>query len=92
MGNLPCVAHGISMSYCGEAAEVTIPERINGLLITEVGSDAFSGNQHLTHLHVPATITDWGIEVFYGCDHLVQVTCAKHIDPVVFEGSALDTD
>ena len=58
--------------YTGPGGDVTIPDTIDGLRVTEIGHAAFSGCP-LTTVVVGASVTDIGRAAFAGCGSLTGV-------------------
>jgi len=61
------------VKYTGPGGDVVIPDKINGLPVTTIGSGAFSGCAKLTGVTIPATVTSIAKESFSGCTSLVGV-------------------
>ncbi len=58
------------LSYQGTAAEVRIPERVNGVPVTGIGDEAFCDNTALKLLVIPDTVTSFGENILSGCSAL----------------------
>jgi hypothetical protein len=61
--------------YAGSGGAVIIPDTINNLPVTSIGSNAFYGCTSLTSVTIPAGVTYIGDYAFYGCTSLVSVYC-----------------
>jgi hypothetical protein len=61
------------------AGAVTIPETFDGLPITSIGSDAFSGCTSLTRVAIPDSLTSIGAGAFVGCTSLTSVTIPNSV-------------
>ena len=63
--------------YVGSGGDVTIPGTIliggNNQPVTVVGDDAFAGNNTLTSVGIPASVTTLGVNAFAGCTGLSAV-------------------
>ncbi len=68
--------------YKGTAAEVTIPESINGCPVTAIGDYAFEKKQTVTSVTIPSLVESIGLYAFSNCSKLTTVT---------FSGSVLRT-
>jgi hypothetical protein len=56
-------------SYTSSSADVKIPARINGITVTAIGNDAFSG-KYLTSVTIPNSVINIGENAF---DDYVQI-------------------
>ncbi len=74
--------------YTGAGGAVTIPEKIAGVTVKEVGMSAFSKNLTLTEITIPSSVNSVGARAFYGCTNLTKVSF-KHgvafIGPYAFQ-------
>jgi len=55
---------------------VDIPSEYNGVTVTHIDNNAFSGCAKITEVNIPASIVDVGNNAFDGCDALKKVTFA----------------
>lgn len=69
--------------YNGEDSEVTVPSELDGDTITAIGEGAFSNNNVIKRVNIPASITSIEDGAFYECENLSVVHFA--------EGSELTT-
>jgi hypothetical protein len=53
---------------------VTIPDTINGLPVTSIGSGAFAWCSSLTSVTIPDTVTSIGGGAFENCTSLTTIT------------------
>jgi len=60
--------------YTGSEAELTIPDTIDGLLVTEIDVAAFAGNQTLTRVELPKDLLFIRNRAFQGCTALTAMT------------------
>lgn len=58
--------HAVLEGYTGEDELVAIPAKVKGLPVTEVGDQAFFGNEYVREVTVPDTVTAIGSEAFRG--------------------------
>lgn len=59
--------------YDGDAAEVIVPEEVEGRKVIAVAPKAFSGNEMIESVTLPDTVTIMGYDVFYKCSNLREV-------------------
>ena len=59
--------------YSGSAAEVVIPETIEGVPVTAIGDSAFSGCGSLTSISIPDSVTSVGSCAFEDCSGLTSI-------------------
>ncbi len=64
----------IILKYCGKSKTVTVPERLDDKLVTEIASKAFYKNTSVQTVKLPEDILKLGKKVFYGCKKLKSVT------------------
>ena len=58
------------VSYAGTASSLTIPEKVQGMTVVEIGPDAFKDNKYLESIDLPDTITVIGARAFKNCSKL----------------------
>ena len=63
--------------YTGSDTAVVIPDRIGGVLVTEIDSQAFANQQNITSVLIPASVTDIESDAFLFCSSLA----AFSVDP-----------
>ena len=56
--------------YLGSDSNVTIPNTINGLPVTSIGSGAFYNNNNLVKLTISSNVVNIADNAFYGCTNL----------------------
>lgn len=76
-------------AYTGNRKRVMIPLNYNGKPITEIASETFSGNQTVTAVSIPRTVTLIGTKAFFECTALIDVELQGGVTKVetsAFEG------
>ena len=68
--------------YIGNATSVSIPATIDGLPVTTIGNEAFSGCTSLTIVTVPSSVTSIGNEAFYFCLRLTSFTIPSSVTSI----------
>ena len=58
--------------YYGMGVDITIPDKINNLPVTSIGSYAFQ-RTNLVSVHIPDSVTSIGYRAFYDCEELKDV-------------------
>ena len=59
--------------YTGPGGDVTIPDTINGLLVTRIGTGAFEPCTGLVDITIPNSVTSIGDYAFRGCSTVTNV-------------------
>lgn len=59
--------------YVGSSSKVIIPESIDGLKVTEIGSKAFTNNTKIKYVSIPNSVSIIGSKTFSGCDNLSKI-------------------
>ncbi len=60
-------------AYTGSAAEVIIPDELDGYLVTNIGRHAFKENYNLQSVTIPVGVSSIQAEAFYGCSALATI-------------------
>ena len=71
--------------YSGAGGAVTIPATIDGITVTSIGNDAFSGRNDVTSVTIPNSVTSIGRSVFWGCTSLTSVAIGGSVTSVETE-------
>ena len=61
------------LEYKGKAADVTIPSKVSGVYVTEIGNEAFWCVKTMKTLSIPSTVTKIGTAAFNECTSLTKV-------------------
>ena len=72
--------------YNGLDTEVVIPDKIDGLPVTAIGSKAFYGNTTIYSVTIPSTVLSIGSEAFCGCTGLNSVSIPDSVT-VIYDGA-----
>ena len=59
--------------YTGSASNISLPQMLNGYMVTTIGDGAFQGNKTITSVYIPDSIVTIGANAFEGSD-LLQVS------------------
>jgi len=65
--------HATVVAYDGTTAELTIPEKVGGKRVTEIGTEAFYYNRTITSVVLPASLETVGVRAFANCRNLTSV-------------------
>lgn len=63
----------IITGYTGEDTALVIPDQIDNLPVTEIGSQAFKGKNSLVSITLPDTVTEIGFMAFSQCEGLKEI-------------------
>ena len=78
--------------YSGLDTEVVIPESINvdgeEIPVRIIGNTSFVGNDKITHVSIPDTVTAIGNSAFYDCDSLTSISITENSQLVSIGSSA----
>ena len=74
---------GVEILGCDNAiGGLVIPAGMSGLMVTAVGSEAFSGCSGLTSVTIPPSVTSIGESAFYGCSGLTEMTIPSSVTSI----------
>ncbi len=77
---------GITITkYTGTATDVTIPDTINGITVTEIGEGAFKGNETITNVVIPDSVTHIYPTAFSKCKLLETVKLSANLAAIGYE-------
>lgn len=68
--------------WTGSSSEVVIPEKIEGLSVTAIGSQAFLKNKTLVSIELPDTVTEIGFMAFSQCNNLKSVKMPESLKTI----------
>lgn len=80
--------------FSGSETQLIIPSTYNGMPVTAVAENAFSGNTEITSVTLPDNVTYIGANAFGGCTALSGFTGGKYVKFVgegAFAGSSVGT-
>ena len=85
------VPQGVVISGSDEQliGSVRIPNKIEGMPVIGIGSNAFSGNTALTEIIIPEGVTEIGASAFSGCGNLESISLPSTLKSI---GSECFTD
>lgn len=63
-------------------SKIVIPESVDGVKITSIGSSAFSFNTELYEIVIPGTVKSINSMAFYGCSYLEKVILENGIESI----------
>lgn len=66
--------------YSGTAANLIVPDILDGYTVTEIGKLCFSGNITLVSLKLPDTVTRIGTRAFAYCTNLASINYPLHLE------------
>ena len=75
--------------YTGTDSNVVIPEEIDGKKVVKLGSIAFFGNQYLTAVTIPSTVTAIGYVAFANCKKLTTVSLPSELKMIDYDAFAI---
>ena len=71
-----------------DAKIIVIPDTYDGKAVTSVRSSAFIGNELLTYVHIPSSVTNIGNKTFKNCKNLTHLIIENGIEVIGAEAFA----
>ena len=69
-------------SYTGHRRYITIPEKIEGRVVSSIGDFAFDGQTRLREVTLPSGLTHIGLYAFQNCANLVSVHIPENVTQI----------
>ena len=70
------------VGYSGNKAEIRIPSHYEGILVTQIGANAFSNNDALTRVVITNNVTGIGESAFEQCINLMSLTIGDSVTSI----------
>lgn len=68
--------------YNGNAADVVIPDKIEDLPVTIIGSSAFANNTSIKSVKIPETVVEIGGWAFDNCSNLTNINLSANLETI----------
>ncbi len=68
--------------YSGAAANLVVPDKLDGYTVAEIENFCFSGNKNLVSLKLPDTVTRIGYRAFADCTNLASINYPFNLESV----------
>lgn len=81
-------SEAIITGYSGKYSVLVIPEKIDGLTVTEISDSVFEGHTELVSVSIPAGVKKLGWFVFAGCTSLISATLPSGITEIGYDSFA----
>lgn len=69
----------IIKGYLGSDTKITIPDKIEGSIVTTIGEDAFSHNQSIESITIPDSVTELEEDAIHNCENLTTITMSESL-------------
>ncbi len=69
-------------SYTGHRRYITIPEIIEGRVVSSIGDSAFAGQTRLREVNLPSGLTHIGQSAFQGCTNLLNIKIPENVTEI----------
>ncbi len=70
------------VKYNGSDTNIKIPSAINGVNVTVIGSQAFSGRRNITDITIPSSVTTIEADAFNGCSSIKMLFIPKNVKSI----------
>ena len=67
-----------NLRVTGEKYPLVIPEEINGVPVTSIGTSAFQGSDYISSVSLPDSV----VSAFRACDRLSEITFGKNLETI----------
>ena len=67
------------LSYIGHRRFITVPEKIEGRIVSSIGDFAFAGETNLREVGLPSGLRHIGLSAFAGCSNLVSMYIPENV-------------
>lgn len=74
--------NAVITSFNGGVSALSIPAKLDGYTVVEIGKEAFIDNDFLKTVVIPDTVTKIGAKAFLDCDGLASVTLSKNVTSI----------
>ena len=75
--------------YEGASAKLTLPDKLNGIVLAGIADEAFKGNTALAEVVIPDGVTSIGARAFEGCTALASVDIAPTVTSIAEDAFVL---
>ncbi len=69
-------------SYTGRRRFITVPDMIEGRVVSSIGERAFEGQTRLREVKLPSTLTRIKLRAFYGCSSLSNISIPDSVHTI----------
>lgn len=76
-----CKLTGTIVAYLGSESSVNIPDKIDNITVTGIGTFAF-GSPKITNVTIPSTVTTIGVGAFSGCTNLSNMIIPNSVNRI----------
>lgn len=76
-----CKLTGTIVAYLGSESSVNIPDKIDNITVTGIGTFAF-GSPKITNVTIPSTVTTIGVGAFSGCTKLTNIIIPNSVTKI----------
>ena len=76
---------GMITKFLGTESDVVIPDTINGISVTSIGTSAFSLNSEVKSVIIPKSVKSIGFQSFFGCSALENVVIPEGVERIEYD-------